>query len=308
MAIPNLSLRDLEYVVAVAEHGHFGRAAGACAVSQPALSTQIKKVEEVLAVRLFERTRRGVLVTPIGGEIVAQARAVLQGVRQLSEIAAGRQEPLVGPFRLGVIATLGPYLLPHLLGPLRRRFPRLELFLREGLTQALLQELRSGALDAVLAATPVADPALAVEPLFDEPFFLALPAGHALDRKRSLATADLRADEMVLLEEGHCLRDQALALCPGERGRRPRLQATGLETLRHLVAMGAGYSLIPSLAATQDLGGLLRYRRLGRPSPGRTIALVWRRQSTRGADIASLSRLVREHLPSGVRPASPPAS
>ncbi len=309
MTLASLSVRDLEYVVAVAEHGHFGRAAEACAVSQPALSAQIRKVENVLGLRLFERTRRRVLVTPLGAEIAAQGRVVLQEVRKLFETAGGQRGPLVGPFRLGVIATLGPYLLPHLLGPLRRRFPRLELFLREGLTRVLLQELRSGALDAVLAAAPIVDTALSVEPLFEEPFLLALPARHPLNRKPRVGTADLRADEMVLLEDGHCLRDQALEVCPNDRGggRTPRLQATSLETLRHMVATGSGYSLMPALAAANDVGRLIRYRRLVSPSPGRSVVLVWRRQFTRAADIESLCRLVREHLPPRVRPHHPPA-
>jgi LysR family hydrogen peroxide-inducible transcriptional activator len=299
MSVGALSLRDLEYVVAVAQHEHFGRAALACGVSQPALSAQIRKVEEVLGGALFERNRRRVLVTPFGFEAAAQARVVLAEAQKLFDAAAGRRELLSGAFALGVIATLGPYLMPHVLGPLRRRFPRLDLHLREGLTDALLEQLKTGALDAVLCAAPVTDPALASEPLFREPFVLALPAQHPLARKPGVAARDLRADQMLLLEEGHCLREQALDVCPRGHGRgRARLQATGLETLRHMVASGAGYSLIPALAAGPGpLGRLIRYRRLAAPVPGRTIVVVWRRHMPRAADVGALAVVVRESVP-----------
>ena len=303
MSIGALTLRDLEYVVAVAEHRHFGRAAEACAVSQPTLSAQVKKVEDLLAIQLFERTRRRVFVTPIGEEVAALARAVLQDVRRLLDASGSRREPLGGHFGLGVIATLGPYLMPHLLGPLKHRFPRLELHLREGMTHVLLDTLKAGGLDAVLAALPVDDASLAVEPLFHEPFVLALPAGHPLARKEKVSPGDLRADAMVLLEDGHCLRDQVLGICPDDRHvRTARLQATSLETLRHMVAAGAGYSLIPNLAGKDDLGKLVCYRSFRRPVPGRTIGLVWRRGFARSGDLASLAKLIRESLPRMVVP------
>jgi LysR family transcriptional regulator, hydrogen peroxide-inducible genes activator len=295
-----LSLRDLRYLVAVADHGHFGRAAGTCAVSQPALSAQIKKVEDVLGVTVFERTNRRVLVTPIGRAVVEQARVVLEEAGKLSDLARAAREPLAGPFHLGVIATLGPYLLPHLLAPLRRAFPGLGLALREGVTEDLLTELGTGALDAVLAALPIADPGLETTPLFFEPFVLAIPRGHPLAGHRGLTPAVLRAEEMVLLEDGHCLRDQALEVCP--RGRRQPLhplQATSLETLRHLVASGAGYSLLPRLAVTADrrVDTLLAYREFTGEPPGRTIALVWRRRSSRRTDVDALAAFIRKHLP-----------
>ncbi len=299
MSVGALTLRDLEYVVAVAEHGHFGRAAEACGVSQPALSSQIKKTEHVLSAVLFERTKRRVFVTPAGQETVARARAILREAHELIELAGRRREPLAGLFRLGVIATLGPYLLPHVLGPLRRRFPRLELNLREGRTADLLHDLKTGSLHAVLVATPVEDPTLEAQPLFREPFVLALPAGHPLARKRSIRAKDLHAEDMVLLEEGHCLRDQALDVCSAPRGvLERRLQATSLETLRHLVASGAGYSLMPALAQVNGkLRKMIHIQRLGSPVPGRTIVLVWRRGFPRPADVAALATLVRETLP-----------
>jgi len=302
MSVGALSLRDLEYVVAIAEHGHFGRAADACGVSQPALSAQLKKLEERLGVRIFERGRR-VMVSEAGAAVVAQARTVLEEARKLLASAGGARGPLAGPLRLGLIATLGPYLLPRLLRPLRRAFPRLELYVREGLTAALLQELRGGALDAVVAAAPVRDPGLSAMPLFREPFLLALPAGHRLAAGRAPRAADLRPEEMVLLEEGHCLREQALELCPRERrARAPRIQATSLETLRHMVAAGVGYSLMPELAARDDLGGLVRYRRFPEPAPGRTAVLVWRTQWARAAELPALAELVRRRLPRSLRP------
>ncbi len=300
MTVGALSLRDLEYVTALAQHRHFGRAARACGVSQPALSAQIRKVEDVLGVTLFERSKRRVLVTAVGAQAAEQALSVLAEARKLFDLAQGGREPLHGPFAVGVIATLGPYLLPYVLGPLRRGFPRLDLHLREGLTSELVEELRAGRLDAVLCAAPIADPALATETLFREPFVLAAPARHPLARKPGVSVRDLRADEMVLLEEGHCLREQALDVCPRgrERATAPRLQATGLETLRHMIASGAGYSLIPALAAVPaTLRGMVRYRRLAAPAPGRTLVVAWRRRSSHPADAAALAAVVRASVP-----------
>lgn len=302
MSLAGLSLRDLEYLVAVADHRHFGHAAAACAVSQPALSGQIRKVEELLQVPLFERGRRRVVVTRRGEMVVRQARRVLAEARRLVDLAKGFEEPLAGPFALGAIATLGPYLFPHLLGPLRRRFPRVELLLSEARTAELLDALAAGDLDAALVSLPVRREGLALADLFFEPFLLVHPPGHPLASLRPLTVDGLMPDRLLLLEEGHCLRDQALALC-GALGAQERRHATGLETLRHMVAAGAGYSILPALAATPHamLDGMVVYTRFDQADAGRTVALVWRATDPRGDLFEVLASFVREVAPEGVR-------
>ena len=316
MNITGLTLRDLQYVVAVADHGHFGKAARACHVSQPALSGQIKKIENYLGVQLFERGARRVAVTEVGRAIVPQARVVLDEAEKILTAAQSTHEPLAGPFRLGAIATLGPYLMPYILGPLRKHFPKLELRLKEGLTDDLLEELRAGQLDAVLAARTFDEHGLHVIPLFHEPFLLTVPAGHSLLDKNPVKVSDLRASEMVLLEDGHCLRDQTIAVCPpNRRGNIKETHVTSLETLRHLVASGAGYTLMPILAVTDDkrLKGLIRYRRLDGKNTGRAIVLVCRDRFARKREVELLGDFVRRHIPrlsvekTGLTPAVPAA-
>lgn len=295
MDISWLTLRDLEYLVAVADHRHFGHAAEACHVSQPALSGQIKKLEEHLGASLFERSNRRVALTETGEAVVAQARVVMDEARKLTGLASREHQPLTSTFRLGAIATLGPYFIPHLLAPLKKRYPKLDLILREGLTDGLLHDLRTGTLDAVLAARTFDEQGLRVLPLFFEPFWLAAPREHPLAAQKTVRTADLKASEMVLLEDGHCLRDQALAFCSRKKDRTRNLHATGLETLRHLVASGQGYTLIPQLALRDDdpLRKLLVYRELDRRDVGRTIVLVTRERHARMPDIEALAAFVR---------------
>lgn len=300
MNITGLTLRDLQYVVAVADHAHFGKAARSCHVSQPALSGQIKKIEDYLGVALFEHGMRGVTTTAVGQAVVHQARIVLEEAEKILSAAKSPADPLVGPFRLGAIATLGPYLLPHLLGPLRKAFPKLELRLREGLTDPLLEELRAGRLDAVLAARTFPEEGLHVLPLFNEPFLLAAPNDHPLGRRPSVKASDLDAADMVLLEDGHCLRDQTLAICPpNRRGHAKELLVTSVETLRHLVASGAGYTLIPLLAVNEDkrLKPLVRYRRVEGKNTGRSVVLVCRDRFPRKREVEILADFVRTHLP-----------
>lgn len=307
MNISAVSLRDLEYLIAVADHGHFGRAAAAVHVSQPALSGQIKKVEAFLGTRFFERSNRRVAITPMGAQVVEQARVVLEEARKIADLVRSGDEPLCGKLRLGAITTLGPYYLPHVLAPLRKRYPRLTLHLREGMTDDLLADLRTGSLDAVLASPTAAfDDSLRVLPLFIEPFLLAAPTSHPLAKKAGLRPLDLRAADMVLLEDGHCLKDQTVAICPANRrGNIHQYHATSLETLRHLVASGLGYTLIPQLAATEDpkLKNLICYRRFGGKSVGREIVLVARKRFARMRDIELLAAYLRERLPPGTRPA-----
>lgn len=303
MNIAALTLRDLEYLVAVADHEHFGKAATAAHVSQPALSGQIKKVEDFLGVQLFERSNRRVAITPIGEQVVEQARVVLEEAHKIAELVRSDNEPLTGGLRLGAITTLGPYYLPHVLAPLRKRFPKLVLHLREGMTDNLLADLRAGALDAVLASPTAAfDDSLRVLPLFIEPFLLAAPKSHALAKKVGLRALDLRAADMVLLEDGHCLKDQTLAICPANRrGNIQQYHATGLETLRHLVASGLGYTLIPYLAAKEDprLKNLICYRRFDGKPLGREIALVARKRFARMHDIEALAAHLSATRPAG---------
>ena len=294
----SITLRDLEYLVAVADHGHFGKAARAVSVSQPALSGQIRKLEGVLGITLFERSNRSVVITEAGLKIAAQARVVIEEAQKLADLAQTPVPPLAGSLKLGAIATLGPYYLPHVLGPLRQAFPLLELHLREGLTSELIADLRTGSLDAVLASPTFSTEGLQLFPLFFEPFLLLTPKGHPLASREPLGSRDLRASEMVLLEDGHCLKDQALQLCPkNRRGSLRQYHATSIETLRQLVATGHGYTLIPYLAATTDkrLKSLIRYRTFSDKSVGREIVLACRKRFGRIEDINTLATFLKTH-------------
>jgi LysR family hydrogen peroxide-inducible transcriptional activator len=303
MSCAGLSLRDLEYLVAVGEQKHFGRAAESCGVSQPALSGQIRKIEDLLQITVFERDRRRVMITRKGEVVLRQAKRVLQEARRLLELARGWDEPLAGPLALGAIATLGPYLFPYVLSHLRRQFPRAELVLSEGRTAELLERLHLGELDAVLLSLPIHREGMASRPLFFEPFLLVHPPDHPLSQLHPLTVDGLATDRLLLLEEGHCLRDQALALC-GAMGASERRHATGLETLRHMVAAGAGYSILPALAATPHamLDGLVSYTPFDDLAAGRMIALVWRSSDPRSDQYELLATFLAGLLPPGTRP------
>lgn len=297
MNVAGLSLRDLDYLVAVADHRHFGRAAEQCAVSQPSLSAQIRKLERQLGLTLFERTSRRVLPTAQGEAVIRQARIVLAAATQLLALARGLDHDLAGRLALAAIHTIGPYLFPLVLPAIRSQWPALQLVLAEGRTAGLVEELRAGRQDAVLLSPPIEDDGLTVEALFFEPFVLALPAGHRLETQASVGLGDMDPAELLLLEEGHCLRDQALAAC-GLTQRSSR-HATGLETLRHMVAAGAGCTAMPLLAATGNaprVGGLIVYRRLAPPAPGRQVALAWRASDPRGAGFRRLAAALRAVL------------
>ncbi|GHD63080.1 DNA-binding transcriptional regulator OxyR [Thalassobaculum fulvum] len=300
MTFRGLSLRDLEYVVAVADHGHFGRAAEACRVSQPSLSSGVRKVEDAIGVRVFERTSRRVMPTRVGEEVVLRARAVLAAAARMMDAGVEATAPLAGPFALGAIATVGPYLFAHSLAPLREAYPELLLTIEEGLTEHLLTRLREGALDAVVLSPPIDDHGLELIPLYREPFRLAVEAQSPLASTPSVHVADLDPAGAVLLEEGHCLRDQALSLCGGT-GHRPRHTAMSLETLKAMVAAGIGYSLVPAGAVPgeTDLGGLVRYRVLAEEKIGRTVALAYRRSRDRVDDVRRMAGILRDHGPPG---------
>ncbi len=295
-----MNLRDLRYLVALADHRHFGRAADASFVSQPTLSTQIRKLEEELGVSLVERAPRKVMLTPIGRDIAERARRIVAEADQLKEAARRSQDPEAGTVRLGLFPTLGPYLLPHVVPRIRERFPRLELLLVEEKSDAILARLRDGRLDAGLLALPVHDDQLHVEFLFEEPFLLAVPEAHPLARRDSLALADLADQRLLLLEDGHCLRDQALDVCQlagaGEMG---EFRATSLETLRQMVAANVGVTLLPSLSVKPPVARsenihLLSFRD---SSPSRQIAMAWRRSSAMGGFLERLAQVFRDLPP-----------
>jgi LysR family hydrogen peroxide-inducible transcriptional activator len=299
------SLRQLECAVAVANALHFGRAARACAVTQPALSAQIRALEDLLGVALFERSRRGVALTRAGERVVARARDLLQGLDELVELAAGEREPLVGPLHLGVIPTVAPYLLPRWLARVRDAHPKLQLLLHEDRTAALVQRLREASLDLLLLALPVAGSDLEALPIFREPFVLAAPRGHRLAQGRGpLAQGDLEGEPVLLLEDGHCLRDQALAVCR-DRGARESetVRAASLSTLVQMVRGGLGVTLLPTSSLDVELRGGrdLAVRPFREPAPSREIGLLWRKSSPRASEFRALGEILRRHAPRAER-------
>ena len=292
-----MNLRDLRYFVALAEHKHFGRAAQASFVSQPTLSTQIKKLEEELGVALVERTPRKVLLTEAGKEIANRAREVLTEVDQIKAIARRTIDPESGTLRLGIFPTLGPYLLPHVVPRISARFPRLELLLIEEKTEILLKQLREGRLDTVVLALPVHDDQLHAEFLFEEPFLLAVPQNHELARRKTLKMDDLSDQCLLLLEDGHCLRDQALEVCElSGASEKAGFRATSLETLRQMVAANVGVTLLPTLAikppvARSENIRLVQFRGV---APSRRIAMLWRKSSALSPFLKKLAGVFRE--------------
>ncbi len=299
-----ITYRDLQYLVAVGKHLHFGKAARECHVSQPALSSKIKQIEDQLETIIFERSNRKVLVSPAGQRILAQAKISLQEMNKIGELSKHQLEPLSDTLRLGAIATLGPYLIPHLLAPLRKQYPKLKLLLREGQTKELLKLLEEGDLDMVLIASNTGEEALQSISLFFEPFVFIAPKEHPLCKQKKLEIQDLLAHEMVLLQDGHCLKDQVLDIC--SRNRQKTLndfQATGLETLRHLVAAGIGYTLFPYLAIDHSpaiLNDLICYKEFKFQKVGREIILAFRKNFAKAQDAQALANVIRQNLPKGL--------
>jgi LysR family hydrogen peroxide-inducible transcriptional activator len=290
-----MNLRDLKYLVAVAEHRHFGKAADACHVSQPTLSTQIKKLEEELGVVLLERTNRQVMLTPVGERIVAQAQRVLREVDDLVHTAEEFRDPFGGEFRLGLIPTVAPYLLPKILGPIRKTFPNLKIRLTEGQTAVISERLRAGDLDAVILALPLEEENVVEAELYREPFYFAASKNHPKAGKREVALSDLEQEQVLLLEDGHCLRDQALEVCNSQNAvENTNFRATSIETLRQMVAADVGITLMPELAIPQKHGAV-RYIPFKGNGPHRRIGLCWRGSSSRAAllqDMAGVLRVV----------------
>jgi LysR family hydrogen peroxide-inducible transcriptional activator len=271
-------------------------------VSQPALSEQIRGLEDLLGVQLLERDKRRVALTAAGELVVERARAALADVDSLVEAALGQGGPLAGPLSLGAIPTVAPYVLPRLVAAARRAWPKLRLVLRESRTATLVEELKAGRLDCALLALPVNVAGLQAVPLFEDPFLLAAPRGHALAGRGPARLSELRREEVMLLDEGHCLRDQALELC-GEAGAQEAgdVRATSLRTLTKLVAEGLGITLLPALAREEVTDGLpVTLRPFREPAPSRTIGLAWRSTSTRAAEFLLLAETLRAALPEGV--------
>jgi len=286
-----MNLRALKYFVKLAELKHFSRAAEACFVSQPTLSTQIRKLEEELGVQLVERAPRKVQLTPVGEEVAVRARHVLRDVEQIYAAARRSRDPEMGTLRLGLFPTLAPYLLPHIVPVIRERLPNLRLELSEEKTADILDMLENGQLDAALVALPVDDESLKTNVLFREPFFMALPESHPLADRKEICTADLEGTELLLLEDGHCLRDQALEVCSLSGAReRVDFHATSMETLRQMVAAEVGVTLMPALAVGPPIAPTpnMTLRPFTAPVPHRTIALAWRKTSPLGSLMSKL--------------------
>ena len=299
-----MTLTELRYIVAVAREHHFGRAAEACFVSQPTLSVSIKKLEEELDVKIFERGANEVSVTPLGEEIVRQAQAVIEQAAAIKEIAKRGKDPVSGPLRLGVIYTVGPYLLPPLVKNLIEHVPQMPLVLQENFTVKLLDLLRQGELDAAIMALPLPEHGMAVQPLYDEPFVVAMPKHHPWASRKEIAAEDLKSETMLLLGTGHCFRDQVLEVCPEMarfssspgNGMQRTFEGSSLETIRHMVASGIGLTVLPraSVPDMKDPNGMLTFVPFKEPAPSRRVVIVWRKSFTRRAAIDAVVKAVAD--------------
>lgn len=294
-----MTLQELRYIVALADTGHFGKASEACYISQSTLSTQVKKLEDFLGVVLFDRSLKHVSLTPVGREIVSSARTILDEANRIRELARQTGDPMERTVQLGIIPTLGPYYLPHALTMLHDKYPKLRLLLREEMTPQVLSHLANGRLDAALLALPIDDASLEIIPLFREPFLAAVPASHTLASSITIPIPELAQAGLLLLEEGHCLREHTLEACQLDGLQNEEISATSLETLRQMVGMGLGVTLIPALAgigATAD-AGQVTLRPLAAPGASRTIGLAWRKRSPLSATMEQLAQSLKEALP-----------
>jgi LysR family hydrogen peroxide-inducible transcriptional activator len=303
-----VTLTELRYLVALANRAHFGRAAEDCHVSQPTLSTQIRKLEEYLGVTLIERNAKSFSLTSAGQEVVEKARKILEQVDALLAFTRKSHDPLTGPLNLGVIPSLAPYLLPRLLPLIKNHYPRLQLIVHEDLTEHLLERLRAYQIDAALLALPLDGGAFQEIPLFDEPFWFACPAQHPLASLKTVSEADLCDVQLLLLADGHCLRGQALAACgrtAADDDRIDDFRAASLETICQLVSAGFGCTLLPALAARppQDPVPSFVIRPLRSRKASRRIGLVWRRGDQKSQELALFAALLRDHAPKGTRTA-----
>lgn len=302
-----MNLRDLKYLIAIAETGHFGKAAERCFVSQPTLSGQIKKLEDELGVALFERTNRAVAITPMGEAILQHAHRILEQVDSIQQLARSHSDPLAGPLRLGAIPTISPYLMPLILLPLKNQHPQMRLVLSEEMTDTLLARLHNHEIDAALLATPVEDADLQAIALYDEPFWLAYAAGSELAAKASLSRRDLEHIDLLLLADGHCLAEQAMHVCRlrsrENQGEMADLRAASLETLLQLVAAGMGSTLVPALAlrGSWRAGSEIAIRKLEMADAYRRVVMVFRKSFPRRQAIDMLVQVIQAQLPDSVK-------
>ncbi|MES2050258.1 MAG: LysR substrate-binding domain-containing protein [Pseudomonadota bacterium] len=297
-----MTLTELKYIVAVARHKHFGHAAEACFVAQPTLSVAIKKLEDELGVTIFERGGTEVSTTPLGAQIVTQAERVLEQTAVIKEIAKQNKDPLSGPFRLGVIYTIGPYLLPTLIKTMIKQVPHMPLILQENFTVKLMELLRQGELDAAIMALPLPDQGMVTQALYDEPFMVAVAKDHAWKDRSTVSAKELKSETMLLLGNGHCFRDQVLEVCPemarfstSSDGIARTFEGSSLETIRHMVASGIGITVLP-MASITNLNaedGMLRYLPFSAPIPDRRVVIAWRKSFTRQAAIDAIRMAVR---------------
>jgi len=289
-----MNIRDLEYLVALADTRHFGRAAARCHVSQPTLSTQLKKLEAYLGVPLVERRPRRAALTPTGLAVVQRARRMLQDADDIRALARASQDPLSGPLKVGLIPTLGPYLLPRVAPRIAKALPKLQLMLHEYQTEPLVERTLSGELDLAILALPADTRGLVTRSLFAEAFLVAMPESHPLAARKRVKAADLQGEKLLLLEEGHCLRDQALEVCERVGTEEQDFRATSLETLRQMVVAGLGLTLLPRLAAEGPFASArgLAVRPFSPPAPNRVIGAAWRRSTSRGEAIRAVCDIV----------------
>jgi LysR family hydrogen peroxide-inducible transcriptional activator len=286
-----MNLKDLKYLVALADTGHFGKAAERTFVSQPTLSAQLKKLEEYLGVKLVERQPKNVQLTEVGRQIVVRARRMLDESDEIVALARSNADPFAGKLKIGLIPTIGPYLLPRVMQKIRKAVPQLGLMLYEYQTEALLKRLRDGELDLGIMALPVLQDGLESRALYEESFTVALPTHHPLAGKTIIKVADLKGQTLLLLEDGHCLRDQALEVCSRIDVREAEdFRATSLETLRQMVVAGLGITLLPEMAVESPYGSQrgLAIRQFSNPKPSRTVGAAWRKSSTREAAIGAV--------------------
>lgn len=296
-----MTLTELKYIVALAREKHFGRAADACFVSQPTLSVAIKKLEEELNVSLFERGSSEVSLTPVGERVVVQAQRVLEEASAIKAIAQQGKDPLAGPLRVGVIYTIGPYLLPGLVSSMIEKVPTMPLVLQENFTVRLLELLKQGEIDVAVLALPINESGFVIQPLYDEPFIVALPKSHRWAQEKTIRSDDLRGENMLLLGAGHCFRDQVLGVCPelsrfsqSSEGIQRTFEGSSLETIRHMVASGVGITVLPSSSVPNPVPAesLLNYIPLADDDTRRTVALVWRKSFGRREALDALKECI----------------
>lgn len=294
-----MTLTELRYIVAVARERHFGRAAEACFVSQPTLSVAIKKLEEELDCKIFERGSNEVSMTPLGEAIVRQAQQVIEQAQSIKEIAKRGKDPLAGPLRLGIIYTIGPYLLPELVRHAIDRTPQMPLILQENFTVKLLDMLRNGDLDCAIMAEPFPETGLAIAPLYDEPFMAAVPRTHPLARQERVTAEELKRETMLLLGTGHCFRDHVLEVCPefarfssDAEGIKKSFEGSSLETIKHMVASGMGVTVVPALSVPSEPQAHVAFIPFAEPAPTRRVVLAWRKTFPRYEAIAALRNAV----------------